>query len=68
MDIVARWQTRGGRYWFRLYHDYLGYSYRCTGGGGNLGDIAEADAISYIEKRIAGAKAIDGINYNRVVD
>lgn len=64
--LVARWETRGGKYWYELYKDRLGYTYSGKGSGGNLGDVSEAEAIAHIENYVDGARRIDGINMKRV--
>jgi len=65
---VARWETRGRRYWYELHRNRYGYSYR----GDNCGGIFPADftinqAIADMEKKIQLAKAVDSITYRRVM-
>lgn len=57
---IARWQSRGGKYWVELYAEYLtadrslepGYSYRSDDGGGYIGSVDEGTALLHC-KRIA---------------
>jgi hypothetical protein len=60
--LVARWETKRKKYWYELYHDAEGYTYKQTLGGGNLGKITLAQAISAIEYRLN----FDYSNYKRV--
>ena len=68
--LVARWETRGKKYWYELYEEsYRGkpvYAYRMDHGCGNLGCMSRAAAIRYLVGQMAGARIIDGINYKRV--
>lgn len=66
MTLIKRWQTKGGKHWFELHAHDVGFSYRCDGGGGYLGTIDHQEAVAKIEKMIADAKTIDGINYYAV--
>jgi hypothetical protein len=66
-QVVGRWETRGKRYWIELVRDARGFSYRSDNGGGNLGAVPEAKAIAIINKKVQQAKAIDRINYKRVI-
>lgn len=65
-EKIARWQTRGGKYWYELYQDESGFTYRGDNAGGNLGDVSREEAIATIEKKVRDHKAIDGINMTRV--
>ena len=50
--LVNRWKTRGGRYWFELYRDEMGFTYKSDNGGGNLGNISEEQAYQDILSRM----------------
>ena len=50
--LVARWESRSGKWWAELYRDSLGYSYRAVGAGGVLGGASEAEAVAEMEKRL----------------
>lgn len=66
-NLVARWATRGKKYWYELYEDDMGFTYTQDHGGGNLGgNITVEEAIAQIEKMIDHAKQYDNINYQRV--
>lgn len=46
--VVAKWESRGGRYWLILYRREDGsFGYRGDGCGGNLGNTAEETAIAH---------------------
>jgi hypothetical protein len=50
---VARWESRGGKHWLELYRDELGYTYRSSSGGGNLGNLGsdpECAALAYMSE------------------
>lgn len=51
-NLVARWQTRGGKHWLELYRfENGGYFYRGNGCGGNLSKLeSDNDAIEYMVK------------------
>ena len=48
MMLVNRWQTRGGKYFYELYKDDMGFTYKSESGGGNLGNVSEDQAYQYI--------------------
>jgi len=50
-NLVARWQTRGGKHWLELYRfENGGYFYRGNGCGGNLtASKTDAEAIAHME-------------------
>lgn len=51
--IVARWKSRGGKYFVELYHTQQGYSYRGTDCGGYLGkDHSDYSATTDILNRL----------------
>ena len=51
--MIARWESRGGRYWIELYRDAIGYTYSGRECGGSLAALADdAAAIAEIEARI----------------
>jgi len=64
--LIARWETRGKKYWYDLYSEpFKGKSshhYRMKNGGGNIGYSTKAEAIAYILKRMK----YDDNNYKRV--
>ena len=67
MRPVKRWQSKRGKYWIQLNeYDTGGFSYRTDNGGGNLGNINEADAIAQVEKRVNDLAKYDGINLKEV--
>jgi len=51
-DLLARWESKGGKYWVEVYSDETGQTYRSDDGGGNLGNIGEDAAIEQVEKRV----------------
>lgn len=51
-DLLARWESKGGKYWVEVYGDERGQTYRSDDGGGNLGNIGEDAAIEQVEKRV----------------
>ena len=48
--LIARWESRGKKYWVELYQDALGYFYHRDGSLGNLGSCSLEQALA------AGAK------------
>ena len=56
-DLIARWESRGRKYWADLYakSDPSGryYSYRSDDGGGVLAAKSRSAAIAEMEKKIA---------------
>lgn len=53
-DLIARWESGRGKHWVNLYQDSGGCFYRCTNGGGNLGQIGSEVAIREMERRVYG--------------
>lgn len=51
-DLLARWESKGGKYWVEVYSDERGQTYHSDDGGGNLGNIGEDAAIEQVEKRV----------------
>lgn len=51
--LINRWQTRGGKYWYELYKDDQGFTYKSDNGGGNLGNITEYQAYTQILDKMA---------------
>jgi len=52
--LIARWETRGKRYWAELYKDKLGYSYKTDSGGGNIGSLPSDEiAIKTMENKLS---------------
>jgi len=64
--LIARWETRGKKYWYELYQDEKGLYYKEDHGGGNLGKMTVKQATKYIEERTGDAKKYDGISYKKV--
>jgi len=66
--LIARWETRGKRYWYELYKwgSGRGYYYKMNNGGGSLGSMSKIAAIQYLEIQMAAAAAVDGIHYKGV--
>lgn len=52
--IIARWQSKSGKWWVHLYKNAHGYSYRGVDCGGFIGALEGEDtkAIAYIESRL----------------
>lgn len=65
--LIARWETRGQRYWYELYRDNMGFTFRSEDGGGNLGYMALDTAMANIEQRVRDAKRFDNINMKQVL-
>jgi len=63
--LIARWETRGGKYWLELYKDESGYTYKQEHGGGNIGTLDSKIAMDTMERHISYSK-MDGINLKRV--
>jgi hypothetical protein len=63
---IARWNTRQNKYWFELYQDELGFSYKGNECGGNLGNISLKEAIQKMEKKIDYMRA-DGFKMQRSI-
>ena len=63
---VARWQSRGGRYWIELHRDRYGYNYRSDNGGGSFGDMPEAFALAQVRARVLDILDFDGISLRQV--
>lgn len=58
--LVARWESRGGAYFFEIYHDKWGYTYSASGAGGVLGNFEhDADAIAYAEQPTPWGRWLD---------
>ena len=64
--LIARWETRGKRYWYELYQDDFGYSYSGHFCGGNIGNVTEGMALDHMYKKVADDAVIDSINMKRV--
>lgn len=58
---IHRWESKGGKNWIELFKEDVGYSYDSSNGGGNLGNITEAQAIQEINKLLKDSKQYDGI-------
>lgn len=51
--VVARWESKSGKWHVTLYQDAYGYTYKAVNAGGNLGALpSDADAIAAIEPRV----------------
>lgn len=50
--LVARWESRGGKYWLELLRDAGGWSYKGNGCGGFLGPVTEMQALQRIQREI----------------
>jgi hypothetical protein len=55
-QTLARWQSRGGRYWTELYAETLpgcaaAFSYRSDDGGGYLGHCAPEVAMQHAARQ-----------------
>lgn len=66
---IARWETRGGRFWIELLRVGDGvYEYAEDGGGGGWFHCKnDSEAIACMLPRIENAKKIDGINLIRKI-
>lgn len=64
--LIRRWETSGGKHWYELREDALGFTYAGDNCGGNLGDITLPAALDRMERMIADAREIDGIAYRAV--
>lgn len=61
--LVARWQTRGGKYWMELYERGDGTFYMVhEAGAANFGDWTRDQVLTDLATRIEMARHIDGIN------
>lgn len=50
--VIARWESRGGKFWTELYDEgEQGYSYRGDGYGGYMGKIDLEIAIARCEQQ-----------------
>lgn len=65
--LIARWETRGRKYWLELYEDQFGFSYQMDNGGGSMGYIPRNDALARVQGMVDDARKIDRINMQRVV-
>ena len=65
--LMARWATRGGRFWIELFRsaDRTTWHYQTDNGGGNLGCVTEAQAMDEMQSHVQAAKQVDGITYRR---
>ena len=43
-QLVAKWESKGGKYHLELFRDDSGYSYRGDDCGGFMGQVSELDA------------------------
>jgi hypothetical protein len=49
--LIAKWQSKGGRYWLELYQDSTGaYSYRGDNCGGFLGSVRSDVCMTILSK------------------
>lgn len=65
--VIARWETRGKRYWFEMYMYSNGtYHYSADNGGGVMTKDRDA-SIAHIEKLAALLKNVDNIKLIRVI-
>jgi hypothetical protein len=51
-QIIAVWRSRSGKHFVALTRDKWGLSYRTNGGGGNLGNMSDTEAVADLEQRI----------------
>lgn len=63
--LIARWESDGGKYFAELYADQWGYGFTGKNSGGNLGRAVthEADAMAWMEARVAAFPASPTGNY-----
>jgi hypothetical protein len=66
MRLVARWQTRGARFWIELYAEGNCYTYREDNGRGTLKASDDSAAIIEIETKVEDYRAYDNINMKQV--
>lgn len=51
--IIASWESRGGKYFVKLYRDDYGYGYEGNGCGGSFGNLpTDEAAIDYVENKV----------------
>ena len=64
--LIARWETKGKKYWYDLYHEkWKGkdtHYYKTTNGGGEIGYSTKSEAIANIQARVRSSDK----NYKRV--
>jgi hypothetical protein len=54
-ELIARWESKSGKYWADLYRDSDGYCfYRGEGCGGNMGKMEQSSAIESLQLRVNG--------------
>lgn len=51
-DEIARWQSKGGKYFVSLFSDDTGYYYNATGACGVLGLMTRDEAIAEMKSRL----------------
>lgn len=48
-EVIARWESKSGKYWAELHHDGQAAFYRGPGCGGNLGLVDRTTAIEKLQ-------------------
>jgi hypothetical protein len=51
-ELMARWESRSGKWWANLYHDGEHAFYRGVGCGGNMGLITWEAAIVELQAKV----------------
>jgi len=51
-DVIARWESRGGKDWVELYETNYDFRFRSNGHRGYAGKTYE-DAMAYMRPRVA---------------
>lgn len=49
--LIARWESRSGKWWAELYHDGTAATYKAVDAGGCLGCLTEHQAIKQMQQR-----------------
>lgn len=50
--VIARWESKSGKYWVELTSSESGVSYGAPGAGGSLGRVGDSEAIAEIQRRV----------------
>lgn len=49
---IARWESKGGKYWASLFSDGVAVWYSSDSGGGSFGKVSEADGLIAMQAKV----------------
>lgn len=51
-QLIARWESKSGKYWAELYMDSIGPSYKGVDCGGSMGNLTADAAVAAMQQKV----------------